>query len=51
MDADALRELVHDLLLELDGRAHARVVSSLIARATRGGSGWAPAAVSGAEVA
>ena len=51
MSADALREVVRELLLELDERAHARVVGSLIARAARGGFGWAPAAVSDEQVA
>jgi tetratricopeptide (TPR) repeat protein len=51
MSVDALREVVHDVLLELDDRAHARVVGSLIARAARAGSGWTPAAVSDEQVA
>lgn len=51
MSAEALREVVHQVLLELDDRARARVVSSLIARAARTGSGWAPAAVSDEQVA
>lgn len=50
MDADTLREVVCETLLELDERAHARVVSSVIRRAARGGSGWAPAAVSNEDV-
>ncbi|HEX9641445.1 MAG TPA: hypothetical protein VGB13_09035, partial [Candidatus Krumholzibacteria bacterium] len=51
MSAKALREVVHEVLLELDDRAHARVVGSLIAREARTGSGWAPAAVSDEQVA
>lgn len=51
MSAEALREVVHDVLLELDDRAHARVVASLMARAARTGSGWAPAAVSDEQLA
>jgi len=51
MSAEALREVVHQVLLELDDRAHARVVASLIARAARTGSGWAPAAVTDEQVA
>lgn len=51
LSAEVLREVVHQVLLELDDRAHARVVSSLIARATRAGAGWAPAAVSDEQVA
>jgi len=50
MSADELRELVRGLLFELDERAHGRVVNSLIKRAARGGSGWAPAALSGSDV-
>lgn len=50
MGADELREVVRDILLELDERAHARVISSLINRAARGGSGWAPAALSDRDV-
>jgi tetratricopeptide (TPR) repeat protein len=51
MSAEALREVVHEVLLELDVRAHARVVQSLVARAARAGSGWAPAAVTDGHVA
>lgn len=51
MSADELREAVRDLLLELDEKAHSRVMGSLINRAARSGSGWAPAALSDAEVA
>jgi len=51
MGADALRELVREMLLELDDRAHSRIVNSLINRAARGGSGWAPAALGDDDVA
>jgi hypothetical protein len=51
MSADELREVVRDMLLELDEKAHSRVMSSLIQRAARSGSGWAPAALSDDEVA
>jgi len=51
MDAAELREAVRDVLLELDDRAHMRVVTSLIERAARGNSGWAPAAPGRGEVA
>lgn len=51
MSAETLREVVQELLRELDDRAHARVVGTLIARAARGGSGWAPSAVSEEQVA
>lgn len=45
MFADELREIVRAMLLELDDRAYSRVMSSLIHRAARSGSGWAPAAL------
>lgn len=51
MGADELRTVVRAMLLELDDRAHSRVVTSLISRAARGDSGWAPAGPSEAAVA
>jgi hypothetical protein len=51
MSADELRAVVRDMLLELDEKAHSRVMSSLIQRAARSGSGWVPAALSDDEVA
>ena len=51
MGADELREVVREMLLELDDRAHGRVTTVLISRAVRGGSGWTPAAPSAAGVA
>jgi hypothetical protein len=51
MDAAELRQVVRDVLLELDDGAHTRVVTSLIERAARGNSGWAPAAPGRGEVA
>ena len=51
MSAEALREVVREMLLEVDDRAHARVVASLIARAARTGEGWAPAPVTREQVA
>lgn len=50
MSAEALREVLLQVLLELDDRTHARVVGSLIARAARTGAGFAPAAVSDEQV-
>jgi hypothetical protein len=50
LSADALREVVREMLLELDDKAHSSVINSLIQRAARGGSGWAPAALSDHEV-
>lgn len=51
MGPDELRETLRELMLELDDRAHSRVVSAIINRAARGDSGWAPAALAEAEVA
>jgi hypothetical protein len=51
MDAAELREVVRDVLLELDDRAHMRVVTSLIERAARGKSGWVPSGPGRDEVA
>jgi hypothetical protein len=51
MSAEQLRELVLEMLLGLDDRVHGRVVSAIISRAARGGSGWAQAALGEAEVA
>jgi hypothetical protein len=51
MDAAELREVVRDVLLELDPRADSRAVNSLLERAARGKSGWAPRAPGHDEVA
>lgn len=51
LSADALREVVREMLLELDDKAHSSAINSLIQRAARGGSGWVPAALSDDEVA
>lgn len=50
MGADELRELVREMMLDLDEQAHGRVVNSLVNRAARSGSGWAPAALSVEDV-
>jgi hypothetical protein len=50
LSADALREVVREMLLELDDKAHSSAIDSLIQRAARGGSGWAPAALTDDEV-
>lgn len=42
MNAEELRELANEMFLELDNRAHNRVVSSLMERAARGASGPLP---------
>jgi hypothetical protein len=46
MNADEFRDVVRGLPLELYGRAQGRIVNQPIERAARGGSGWAPMAVS-----
>lgn len=51
ISAEALREVVREMLLDVDDRMHARVVASLIARAARTGLGWAPAPVPREQVA
>ncbi len=51
MDADELRQVVGEVMLELDDCAQGRVASAIIRRGARGGSGWAPAALDGADVA
>ncbi len=51
MSADELRDFVRGMLLELDDRAQNRVMNSLIQRAARSGSGWAPAGPSDGQVA
>ncbi len=50
LSADDLREVVRDMLLELDDRAHGHVVSRLIERAARNASDWAPESPSDAAV-
>ena len=50
MSAGDLRDLVREMLAELDERAYGRVTSSLVRRAARGGSGWVPAALSSEDV-
>jgi hypothetical protein len=50
LSAQALCEVVQEVLLELDGRARARVVGSLIARAAKNGGGFLPPAVGEGQV-
>ena len=50
MGADELREVVREIMLELDDRARGRVASAIIRRGSRGGSGWVPASLADAEV-
>ncbi len=47
MGADELREVVREMLLELDDRAHGRVTTTLISRAVRGGGCQSLATVAG----
>lgn len=51
LGVDELRDVVRAMLLELDERAHSRAVNSLIDRAARSGSDWAPAALGDDAVA
>ena len=51
MDAAELREVVSEILLELDDRAHDRVEGSILRRGARGRSGWVPAPVHDRDVA
>lgn len=51
LGADELREVVGELLRELDPPAHERVAGAILRRGARGGSGWVPAAVDDHEVA
>jgi len=51
LSAEALREVVHEVLRQLDERGRARVVGSIIARAARAGAGFAPSPVSDEQVA
>lgn len=51
LGAESLREVVQELLLELDARAYGRMVGSILRRATGAGSGWAPKALGEADLA
>lgn len=51
MSADALRDVVREVLCDLDEPKYSTVVGSLITRAARGGGEWQPAAVTDAQVA
>lgn len=50
LPTEDLRQVIHELLMEFDGRTYARVVGSIVARAARGASGWTPAVVSDDDV-
>ena len=50
MSADDLREVIREMMLDLDDRAHGRVVNWIVNRAARNGSGWVPAALDGTDV-
>ena len=51
MDAEDLRDLVRDMLLELEERPYERVVNDLINRAARNEAGWTPGGPSDENVA
>jgi len=51
MSADELRDVVREVIRELDASARTRVVSALVEQAARGTSGWLPAAVTDAQLA
>jgi hypothetical protein len=51
LDADELRKLLRDMLLELDDRAHGRIVNEVIDRAARNSSAWTPSGPSDEFVA
>lgn len=51
MGADELREVMREMMLDLDDRAHDRLTNAIIRRAARAGSGWVPAPVDDTDVA
>ena len=51
MDADELRDLIRDMLPELEDRPYGRVVNDLIDRAARTDTGWTPGGPSNETVA
>ncbi len=51
MNAGDLRDLVRDMLLELEERPYERVVNDIIDRAARNGAGWTPGGPTGETVA
>jgi len=51
MDADELRKLVRDMLVELDDRARGLIVNEVVDRAARNSSAWTPSAPSDEFVA
>lgn len=50
MSAATLRDVVREVLCDLDEPKYSTVVGSLITRAARSGSGWTPAAVTDTQV-
>jgi len=50
MGADELREVVREIMIELDDGAQGRVASAIIRRGARGGAGWVPAALDDTDV-
>lgn len=51
MGVDELREVIRDVMRELDDLAWERAATAIVNRAARGGSGWVPAALEEADVA
>lgn len=51
LSADALREVVREMLPQLDEKSRSGLISSMLQRAVRGATGWEPAALSGDDVA
>jgi hypothetical protein len=51
LDADELRELMRDVLLELDERTRGRILDELIDRAARNSSAWTPSGPSSELIA
>lgn len=45
MSADELRQVIREMMPDLDDRARGRMASSIVSRAARDGSGWVPAAL------
>ena len=51
MNADELRAMIREILLEVDEQGHGRIVSRIIERAARNTSNWTPSSPSDAVVA
>lgn len=51
LDSDELRDVVREIMVELDDQAHSRAVNAILRRGARSGSGTVPAALDDADVA